>query len=237
MQERKRVADTAEPWSITSKLLELGWERQRLVSGDYKFFAHDFRKVGITRKTVSDLLSSIISRKDPYTGDAKKSFGQQLEEMLEFYDQKIILLEGSWKVIAEDDRLVSGRGVEPYTWSFVWNFLRTWQDRGFTIEITRSEEHTIRRLNQLYAYYQKPYRTGGAVRGVGDDRVLAFPVGCRGKTALKVLDQLGSLAAVASTPLDELLKIEDIGPTRGEKIIIHFHRDGRVEGDKNATTR
>lgn len=55
----KKIVATAEPSLIVDKLLGTGWVREKLYSGDYKFFTHNFLKVGVTRKTINDLLSSI----------------------------------------------------------------------------------------------------------------------------------------------------------------------------------
>lgn len=145
-----KVVDSAEPGIIAKKLIATGWTRERMPSGDYRFYTQDYQGVGITRKTISDLLSSINDK-----------FGEQLAEMKRHFDIKIILLEGNWKTILPQRKLLTARGVEHYTWNTIWNFLRTWQDRGFTIELTFNQAHTIERLESLYNYYQKPIHTGG----------------------------------------------------------------------------
>lgn len=231
-QTRIKRADSNEPSSIVDKLLLTGWERKPMYSGDYFFHAVDYKKVGITRKTVEDLLSSIGHKPNPEKpGRKEKSFGQHLEEMADYYDIKIIILEGSWRKVSPEQYIVSRRGIEYYTWDMAWNFLRTWQDRGYGIELTINEGHTIQRLNALYAYYQKPSHTGGlnARSLVGDDRVLAFPSGCRGKTGLKLLEELGSLQAIANTSFDKLLAVDGIGDKRAESIVMHFRRGSKVQ--------
>jgi ERCC4-type nuclease len=85
---------------------------------------------------------------------------------------------------------------------------------------------TVRRLNELYALYQKPFSLVGNTKGFADDRVLSFPTGCRGKTGQKVLDYFGSLTKVATAEIDELLAVDDIGAKRAKGIYIHFHRKG-----------
>lgn len=228
-QARVKRVDSREPATIVDKLVETGWERKPLYSGDYFFHTIDFKKVGIARKTISDLLSSISKKPNPEKpGQKEKSFGQHLEEMADYYDVKIILLEGSWQIMSPSQHIVSARGIEYYTWDMVWNFLRTWQDRGYSIELTINEGHTIQRLNALYAYYQKPYHTGALPHNwAGDDRVLAMPSGCRGKTGLKLLEELGSLQAIANTDYNRLLSIEGIGEKRAERIVLHFRRNNK----------
>jgi len=208
---RQKVCDTAEPWEICQKLLETGWERKKLWSGDYWFLAHDYKKVGITRKEVSDLMNSI-----------GQVFSKQLEEMIDFYDIKVILLEGSWTRVTTGQMLV--KGIRYQTWDMVWNYLRRWQDKGFTLELTMSMGHTIDRLNKLYALYQKPYSLSAMTHKFTDDRVLSMPSGTRGKTGQKVLDELGSIQAVANTSIERLLQIEGIGQKKADLIFNHMRK-------------
>lgn len=208
---RAKLVDVNEPWEIREKLLQYGWEQKRLYSADYFFFTHDYKKTGIERKTVSDFIASLGNR-----------MSNQFEKMLEQYDYKVLLLEGSWRFIAQ--KVVTTQGVSSWYMSTVWNYLRSWQDRGVTLELTTGIEHTIRRINELYAYYQKPYHTGGVNRNTfSDDRVLAFPTGCRGKTGLKVLDGRSLLNIACMSP-ESLQSIEGIGKQKADKIYQHFHR-------------
>ncbi len=211
-----KIVDTAEPGSIREKLMKVGWMQQRLYSGDYSFFSHDYHKVGITRKTTQDLLQSI--------GD---TFSKQLEEMLDTYAVRIILLEGRWVKIQGDKLIVDG--IVKWGWDMVWNYLRRWQDKGFTLEITVDEGHTIHRLNSLYALYQKPYSLSAGSRGFTDDRVLAMPSGLRGKSGAKILEGR-SLAEVAQMTVEELKQVEDIGDKRAQLVYNHFRKKNSKNG-------
>ena len=224
-----READTAEPELIVSKLLESGWVRKKLYSGDYRFWTYNYLKVGITRKTISDLLSSISKTDFKIKG---KRFGDHLEEMEDFYDIKIILIEGNWKMVTPQQSIVSSRGVEYFTWDMVWNFLRTWFDRGFSLELTVNEGHTIKRLNSLYSYYQKVFHTGATTNIVGDDRVLAMPKGCRGKTGIALLNKFGSLRAVANASIEEYSEIDKIGSKKSQALWQHFNKDGKEKSNE-----
>lgn len=150
MKQEVKLADSTEPKSIVEQLLKTNWVRKRLKVGDYIFECWDGIAVCVTRKTISDLLSSINA-----------NFGDQLAEMTWQFSRKIILLEGNWRVLFPKGKLLTDRGVERATWNTIWNFLRTWQDRGFTIELTINNSHTVNRLNSLYTYYQKTEHTGG----------------------------------------------------------------------------
>lgn len=221
MQERKRICDSNEPWSIVGELIKAGWERQHLYSADYWFFNSEFKKVGVERKTISDLLSSLGDR-----------MSKQLQAMTEHYDICVLLLEGSWQQVR--GQVVTGRGIENWGWTTVWNFLRSWQDRGITLELTVNERHTIKRLNELYAYYAKPAHSGGFTRRqVGDDRLLARPVLVGIKTMEEVLKHFGSLRNVANASLDDFLKVDGVGAKRAESLVLYYNRDTR--GKPNAT--
>jgi ERCC4-type nuclease len=208
---KPRIVDSNEPAIIKDKLLEYGWQQNRLYSADYMFFTCDYKKVGIERKTVSDLISSIGNR-----------LSNQFEKMLEQYDYKILLVEGSWQTTAQQ-QIVTSNGVTQWVMSNVWNFIRSWQDKGITLELVANEGATIRRVNELYAYYQKNYHTGGINKSsYSDDRILAFPSGCRGKTAGNVLKGK-SLLQVAKMGLGELQDIDGIGKNKAQNIFNHFH--------------
>jgi len=210
-----RVVDTAEPWEIAEKLLLTGWERQQLYSGDFAMKTYvEEDLLGVTRKTVDDLLSSIFLSDNKAKGQGKHPFKMQLEEMLEYYKYRKILVEGSWAKIMGDD----------LTRHAVQNFLARWQDKGFGLEITSGPKMTVRRLNELYALYQKPYSMVGNTKGFADDRVLAFPSGCRGRTGQKVLNCLGSLKAVSNAEMKDLIEVDDVGSKRAWSIYWHFNR-------------
>lgn len=210
-----KLVDTREPQEIRQRLLELGWQQKTLFSADFAFNTRDYKKVGITRKEVSDLMNSI-----------GQIFSKQLEEMIDYYDIKVILLEGSWARVTTGQMLV--KGIRYRTWDMVWNYLRRWQDKGFTLELTMSMGHTIDRLNKLYALYQKPYSLSAMTRKFTDDRVLSMPSGTRGKTGQKVLDELGSIQAVANTSIERLLQIEGIGQKKADLVYNHFRKDSRT---------
>ena len=205
-----KLVDTREPSKIRLKLLEYGWQQKQMFSADFAFLTHSFQKVGITRKSTGDLLNSI-----------NEVWAKQLEEMLDYYDIKIILIEGSWRTITPS--FVAGAG-NYLTWSGIWNYLRRWQDKGFTLELTTSTGHTIKRLNELYALYQKSYSLSAMTRKFADDRVLAFPSGCRGKTAQQILDNGKSLADISQMTVEELKQYEKIGDKKASLIVEHFQR-------------
>jgi ERCC4-type nuclease len=221
--QRIKIVDSREPETIRMKLLEHGWTQSQLYSGDYLFMTGDYKKVTVTRKTVDDLMGSIGDR-----------FSKQLEEIIDQTDQMIILLEGSWKMINPSNNIITGHGVSYNTWSMVWNYLRRWQDKGFTVEITVNEGHTIQRLDELFALYQKTYSMSAKSNEWEDDRILAFPSGSRGKTAKATLDEFGSLRNVANANAQELLdrmQGKNVGVKKAQLIYSHFHRGEDEKSD------
>jgi len=77
-----KIVDDREPSQMRTKLIELGWQQRRLVSGDFTFWTCQYQKLGITRKTTQDFMNSLNDK-----------FSQQLEVMLETYDICVILVE------------------------------------------------------------------------------------------------------------------------------------------------
>lgn len=213
----KKVMDSNEPGTIREKLFELGWEQSRLSSADYWFFTHNFKKVGIERKTVDDLVASIGDR-----------LSRQLELMLDHYDISILLIEGNWRKAAPNESLLVRRGIIYETWDSVWNYLERKMDKGIRVQLTLSEGHTIHRLNNLFALYQKEYSLSSRTKEFGDERLLALPSGLRGESGKKLLARFGSLKAIANTHPSVLLG-DSIGTKRAEAIWHHFNRGGKNE--------
>jgi len=143
--------------------------------------------------------------------------------MLDYYDINVMLIEGSWTRVT-GQKILSNRGIEHYTWDMVWDYIHRWLAKGFILELTTSAGHSIHRLNKLYALYQKPYSLSAKTRQFTDDRVLAFPSGSRGQTALDCIKAFGSLRGVANTPKELLLNVKGIGGKKATLIYHHFNK-------------
>ena len=209
-----KIADSAEPEQIRERLLELGWQQRRLQSGDYCFWSCQFDKVGITRKTVPDCLSSL-----------NETFGKQLEEMLETYQICIMLIEGAWRWTTDTRQLLTTRGLERHVKKEVLNYIHRWQAKGFILERTINWQDTIERLNELYALYQKPYSLSAKSKGYADERLLALPSGLRGQAGERLLNGR-NLREIANMSADDILKvkIDGIGKKRADLCYNHFNR-------------
>jgi len=219
---RYKIVDSREPdkegAELRSKLLEVGWQQQRCIAGDFWFHTGDFQRVGISRKTVDDFIKSLNGH-----------LAKELDALIEHFPFRILLLEGNWKR-AIGEKIISARGIEYLTWSMAWNFIRTWQDKGVTIELTTSLGHTIKRLNELFAYYQAPCHTGGLNRQVvGDSRILALACGGIGiKLGEKLLEKFGSLKRIANASPEEFEQMDKIGSKKSMNLWQHFNR-GDIE--------
>ena len=208
-----KIVDSNEPSQIRDRLNELGWQQRRLQSGDYCFWSCQFDKVGITRKTVSDCLSSL-----------NETFGKQLEEMLETYQICIMLIENPWQW-TNTGQMLTTRGLERHVKKEVLNYIHRWQAKGFILERTSNWQDTVDRLNELYALYQKPYSLSAKSKGYADERLLALPSGLRGKAGEKLLDGR-SLREIANMSAENILvtKIDGIGKKRAMLVEQHFTR-------------
>jgi ERCC4-type nuclease len=209
---RLKYADSRESEYKREKLLEYGWNQSALTNGDYSFQAYDYKWVGVTLKTVTDLIGSIGER-----------FSYQLENMLDAYNTNIIMIEGSWKHLTPEAVTLYNGNLANMTWDSVWNYLHRFLAKGFILELTTSEIHTIHRLNALFALYQKPYSQSGKSKDYVDDRVLSFPSGCRGKSAMSLLKGR-SLREVACMSEDWYKENgTKIGEKKASQIWTHFN--------------
>lgn len=208
-----KIVDSAELGNIRERLLELGWRQQRLQSGDYMFWTCQYDKVIITRKTVSDCLSSL-----------NEHFGKQLEEILESAQIAILLIENPW-VWTNTGQLLTARGLERHIKKEVLNYIHRWQAKGFILERTSNWQDTVNRLNELYALYQKPYSLSAKSKGYADERLLALPSGLRGEAGEALLNSR-SIRDIANMTAEQILeaKVDGIGKKRAELCYNHFNR-------------
>ena len=212
-REHIKVVDSREPGIMREKLLELGWQQKQMDSADYWFFDCDYKKIGIERKEVNDFLGSIGDR-----------LTIQLERMLDHYDVVILLLEGNWRQVTNSNKILGNRGISYNTWAMAWNYIRSQQHKGVTIELTTSMGHTLQRLNELYAWYQSSSHTGGmSHKTFIDDRIMAFPRGCRGKTAEAVLHIFKSLVCVGNAEVSDLMHVPGVAEKKALMIHDHFN--------------
>lgn len=208
-----RIVDSNEPGVMRAKLLELGWEQRRLDSADYWFFDTEYKKVGIERKEVNDFLGSLGDR-----------LAGQLERMLDHYDIVILLLEGNWRQVSAQSNIIGSQGITYNTWAMAWNFIRSQQHKGVSLELTTSMGHSVQRLGELYAWYQRGSHTGGmSHKTFVDDRIMAFPRGCRGKTAELVLAMFKSLTCVGNAEISDLMHVSGVAEKKATMIFDHFN--------------
>lgn len=212
----RRIVDTREPWPLRELLLATGWEQSALQCGDYAIVTASLERVGITRKRTGDLLNSM--------GEV---LSRHLEDMLASYDICVFLhevddsvtynLETDELQVVLHDKVISRNRLA------VANYLHRWYAKGFTAERTAGLEATAKRLNELYALYQKPYSRSALTRKFADDRVLALPSGLRGKNGEKLLEGR-SLFELASLSIPDLRELEGIGDKNAYKLYQWFHR-------------
>ena len=209
-----KIVDSNEPSQIRDKLNELGWQQRRLTIGDYQFWTCQYDKIIVTRKTVSDCLSSL-----------NEHFGKQLEEILESAQIAVLLIENPWVWTKDTGQLLTARGLERHVKKEVLNYIHRWQAKGFILERTSNWQDTVDRLNELYALYQKPYSLSARSKGYADERLLALPSGLRGQAGERLLDGR-SLRDIANMSSEQILsaKIDGIGKKRAMLVEQHFTR-------------
>jgi len=211
----KLVDGRGERWEgWIEKFLTYGWQRQQLDAGDFLFYTHGERSVGIEAKTVQDITSRL--------GDARR----ELAQLIDIVDIPILLVFGKW--MRQSNDIIIG-GQQHLTWSHMWNLIETFQDSGLRFQMATSREHAFLRINQLFAYYQKEEHTSAlVVRRAATDRRIAslMPVpGISKKLGTALLKNLGSLQEVANATEEELMMTPLIGPTKARVIRNWFTRE------------
>ena len=210
----KYVDGRGEPWKDwVEKFLTYGWVRKQLDAGDFLFYTHGERSVGIEAKTVQDITSRL--------GDARR----ELAQLIDIVDIPILLVFGKW--MRQSNDIVIG-GQQHLTWSHIWNLIETFQDSGLRFQMATSREHAFLRINQLFAYYQKGEHTSALVaRRAATDRRIAslMPVpGISKKLGKALLDNFGSLQGIATAKVSELETTPLIGPSKAKVIRDWFRR-------------
>ena len=209
----KYVDGRGEIWSgWMERFIEYGWERKQQDAGDFRFHASDERSVGIEVKSVSDLVSRLP--------DARR----ELAQLIDMVDIPILLVFNPWQR-KSTDVLIGGN--DHVTWAHLWNLLQTYQDSGLRFQMATTREHAFNRINQLFAYYQKPEHTSNLVgrRSSGDRRIaslMAIP-GISKKLGARLLSER-SLQDVANMETTTLCTIPLIGPSKARTVLDWFRR-------------
>lgn len=222
---RERKVDSREPWdTIIEPLVETGWERDTLWHGDFYWLSYDMAKVGATRKTTTDLLTSLLS----------DIFPQQLEEMLALYDINILIHERAkgceYDRALDEFTIVTKEKVIRIPALPARNFIHTWQAKGFIFERTSSQKNTVNRLNELYAMYQKPYSTSAKSRRYRDERILALCSGLRGEKGYRLLSKF-SLREIFNMDIPQLQEQDGIGKIMAERQVELANRKSYWNGE------
>jgi len=210
----KLLDGRGEEWSgWVEKFLEYGWMRKQLDHGDFMFYAHDEKTVGIEVKSVDDLAGRLT--------DARR----ELAGLVDNVDIPILLVWGKW-LRRSNDVLMSGSNQ--LTWKHLWNLLQSFQDVGLRFQLATSREHAFERINQLYAYYQKDEHSSTLVRRRADaDRriatLMAIP-GISRKIGANLLSTFKDLQAIANATESDLMRCPLVGPSRARFVNSWFRR-------------
>lgn len=202
--------DSNESSQRRAFFLSKGWEQKQLNSADYAFMTKSEDSVGIEFKSFGDFLNSVFTR-----------LPEQLHRMIEDYDIRILLVVGDLTQESLSNGSIS------YSNQGIWNALRTWQDRGITLELCSTEYKACQRILSLQEYYSKVVHTGG-FRGTssGLGPKVAALAACRGVgpvTAQALLDKFSTLDKVANASTEDLMTVPGVGLKMTQKIWQHFH--------------
>jgi len=185
-----------------------GFQRKQLVAGDVSFPEFTGETVLLEHKTVSkyleDMTNGVLVR--------------QLRRMSEETRWPILLIEGRWQ--QSSGVLLASR----YTWEQAWNQMQTLQDMGVRVQLATGPEHAVQRILELADYYGKEFH-GSVLRApAGDARIAALSLvpGIDRIKAQSLLEQHGSLEAIAQASLAGLEEAKGIGPVLAARIQSFF---------------
>lgn len=176
-------------------------ESKRLEIGDFVF-----NGVCVERKEINDLVNSLDNR-----------LWQQLKNMEDNYDVNALIIEGR---VAD----LSTRNMEPRKISAFYGVMaRVSISYNVNVIAVREKTQTKKILKKMYRKSHsevekvKPHLEK---RNFRDDRMnVLFGIDGLGKKTIKnILDELGSVRAVANSSEDELMKVSGVGPATAESI-------------------
>lgn len=137
------------------------------LAGDFQFEGHGADGqvlVGVERKTIADLASSMRQR---------RLVGQQLRPFVEAYDEPLLVVEGIWRRQRESGyvEVPGGRGWMPlygkYYYAEILSFLESLQViAGLRVARTGDSEETAAWLVTLYRWWQKPWQDHRSMQAV-----------------------------------------------------------------------
>lgn len=204
-----RYVDSRETLTRRNFLKRAGFIQKQLDAGDVAFPEYSGEIVLIEHKPVSKYLEDMAN-------GVLVSQARRLAEQSPF---PIIMLEGRW--VQSDGILLGSR----YTWEQAWNQMQSLQDIGLRIQMTTSEEHSLRRILELADYYgDAAYHPSVSRHPAGNLQVaaLALIYGVDRAKAEALLQYFGSLADIATATPGELTDAPGIGPVLSSRVAEFF---------------
>jgi ERCC4-type nuclease len=226
-EETLLLVDHREPFEMLSffqRVHNLRVEVVTLETGDFVIPG----KLIIERKTAADLVNSVI-------GPEKRVF-YQTERMANSDLPGVLLLEGN--IYAQTNMKLNAI-------TGTLSFISAIQGASIipTISPIQSADMVVKLAR--HSIYGLGYEL--ALRGLGPkvprlaaSFVLEGIPGVSEGTAKKLLRRFGSIAGVAQASVEELKKVDDVGPKRAEQIWLtlngsHFHDEGEMTLDISAS--
>lgn len=210
--------DDREPYSVQERLRD---EYDGIIEhwefGDY-YIAAASRLIGIERKTISDLLSSL----------SEGRLDSQLEGLTGSVDVPILLIQGELRASPGGFVLVTDGVASGWNYHSVLNKLQTFQEMGVRLTFCEEgDQALIDRILSLARYYCKPHHAlAPRIHGLqvfSRERnpatlALAQLPGVGVDRARALLAHFGSLQAVTNASVKELRFVTGIGPKVAKRV-------------------
>lgn len=196
-----KLVDDREAPERRNPLEAAGFVVRRLAVADVQFDTPDSGLVLIECKHLGQFLE------DMRTGQMMRQTMRMVEASLHPW----LLLAGRWWCDEATGRFLGPSG---YTVLQAANYLATLQDVGLRYEKVTDDAATVRRILELYRYYQDGVHpsTIRHLGGAPELRILDMVPRVGEATGRKLLDHYGSLAAVFGASQESLQAIPGIGP-------------------------
>lgn len=211
------VIDDREPKNLIERLDRSAFVA-RLEYGDIKIWGFNGLQILIERKTVSDLLSSMSSRR----------IYRQIRGLIQEADVPILLIEGFMSSYGSG-KVRYRNGESGWRWVSIQNILLSFQLHGLKVIYSTNQDMTVRMLRSLESYFRKPdhsvldtppeplFTIGEpATRKV---KMLMCLPGIGEEMAGRLLDRFDTIEGIVSANKEEIEEVYGIGEKTADKIL------------------
>jgi len=204
--------DTREPDTIMEllNLYDLDFEQNTLTSADFALYYSNEPIVGIERKTISDLVNSIIN----------KRLFSQLDRMNKMYKVNVLAISGT---MTEYEDMMLKRRRKVRTQTIMGTLASAMTRNGCNIMWFEHDDYLVDCLCRMFkkvmqGKYGKIRSTNAKGFEAKPESTLMIVPGIRLETAQRLIERFGTIKDIAMADKEELKEVKGIGDSRAQKI-------------------